>query len=354
MTPPVAPAAKAEPRDFVYINSRKRKPSEYEAVNLHVQPAVEGGWDIGNSYLRTTEGRQSWEIDSTRLRHPDWFDFRDPAALWQRPYMRMQAEQERAIARLTEDVALGDVAGDIDPTWLNPIIGEHYAVWSFVEWGLFRALFPATREALSDTIVAAMLFETFDRARHSQDIVHYLLMLEEKVPGFDATGAKQVWLDSPRYQPMRKLIEEVMHTIRDWAETFVVINLVLDPILTDVAVSRLVGHLAPIHGDVVSRVIVASVDRDRRRDLAWTEEFVTMVTAAGIPAAAENRALIAGWIEKWRPAVIEATEPLAELYDMLPAAKTPFAEVLAAAVARQQGIVDALGLSGASLTGGQA
>lgn len=341
MTPPVV-----EARDFVYINSRKRKPSEYEAVNLHVQPAIEGGWDIGNSYLRTPEGRQSWELTSTKLRHPDWHDFRDPAALWQRPYMRMQAEQERAIARLTEDVALGDVAGEIDPTWLDQILAEHYAVWSFVEWGLFRALFPATREALSDTIVAAMLFETFDRARHSQDIVHYLLMLEEKVPGFDSTGAKAVWLDSPRYQPMRKLVEEVMHTIRDWAETAVVINLVLDPILTDVAISRLVGKLAPLHGDVVSRVIVASVDRDRRRDLAWTEEFVRMVTAEGIPAAAENRALISGWVDRWRPDVIAATSELAGLYEALPAAKMPFADVLAAAVARQHEIVAALGLTG--------
>ncbi len=339
----------AEARDFTYINSRKRKVSEYEAVNLHVQPAIEGGWDIGPHYLRTPEGRESWELESTKLRHPDWHDFRDPAALWQRPYMRMQAEQERAISRLTEDVALTDVAAEIDPTWLTEILSEHYAVWSFVEWGLFRALFPATREALSDTIVAAMLFETFDRARHSQDIVHYLLMLEEKVPGFDATGAKQVWLDSPRYQPMRKLIEEVMHTVRDWAETFVIINLVLDPILTDVAISKLVGKLAPIHGDVVSRVIVSSVDRDRRRDLAWTEEFVRMVTAPEIPAAAENRALIAGWIERWRPDVIAATAELAGLYEALPAAKMPFAEVLAAAVARQEEIVAALGL-----TGGQA
>jgi methane monooxygenase component A beta chain/propane monooxygenase small subunit len=345
VTPPTAPASKPEARDFVYIKSRKRKVSEYEAVNLHVQPAIEGGWDIGPSYLRTPEGRQSWEITSTKLRHPEWHDFRDPSSLWQRPYMRMQAEQERAIARLTEDVALGDVAAEIDPTWLNQIIGEHYAVWSFVEWGLFRALFPATREALSDTIVASMLFETFDRARHSQDIVHYLLMLEEKVPGFDATGAKQVWLDSPRYQPMRKLIEEVMHTVRDWAETFVIINLVLDPILTEVAISSLVGKLAPLHGDVVSRVIVASVNRDRRRDLAWTEEFVRMVTAEGVPAAAENKALIAGWVEKWRPAVIEATEQMAGLYELLPSAKTPFPEVLAAALNRQAEIVRNLGLT---------
>jgi methane monooxygenase component A beta chain/propane monooxygenase small subunit len=104
--------------------------------------------------------------------------------------------------------------------------------------------------------------------------------------------------------------------------------------------------MGPIHGDVVSKLIVSSVERDRRRERAWTEEFVRMVTADDVPAAAENRTIIAEWIAHWTPRAIEAVGPLAELYDCLPAAKTPFAEVLATAAARQQEIATGLGVGG--------
>jgi methane monooxygenase component A beta chain/propane monooxygenase small subunit len=313
---------------------------------LHVQPQIEGGWDKSNRYLRTTDGsRYAWTIDSTKLRHPDWHDFRDPSGLWERPYLKGQAEQERAIARLTDDVA-GRMGDQLDPVWANEILAGHYAVWSFVEWGIFRGLFPMSREALSDTIVASILFETFDRARHSQDIVHYVVTLEEKVPGFDATGAKDAWLNSERYQPLRRLVEEIAFGIHDWAEMFVAINLCFDPIVSEVAVSRLVGEYGPLHGDVVTKLIVNSVERDRARDLAWTEEFVRMVTADDVPAAAENKALLESWIAHWTPRAIAAVEPLKELYDCLAAAKRPFADVLADAVVAQRRIVTDLDLGG--------
>ena len=232
------------PRDFTYINSRKRKPSEYEAVNLHVQPRLGDFWDKCNSYLRTPDGRPAFIEESTLLRHPDWHDFRDPSALWQRPYMRMQAEQERAIARLTEDVA-PTVARDIDPVWRRQVLQDLYGVWSFVEWGLFRGMFSASREGLSDTVVASMLFETFDRARHSQDIVHYLLMLEEQVPGFDGAAGKRAWLEDPWYQSLRKLVEELAFGTKDWGEVVIATNLCFDAIVSDVLIARLVGRFAP-------------------------------------------------------------------------------------------------------------
>jgi len=339
-----APAAAKPPRDFTYINARRKRPSEYEAVNLHVQPRLGNWWDKGNSYLRTPDGRAAFIEESTHLRHPDWHDFRDPCGLWQRPYMRMQAEQERAIERLTADVA-PTLAQDIDPVWVQAVLRDHYAVWSFVENGLYRGMFSASREGLSDTVVASMLFETFDRARHSQDIVHWVLALEENVPGFDATGAKETWLEHPRYQPLRRLVEQIAFGVKDWGETIIATNLCFDPIASELAVSRLLRH-GPLHGDVVSKLIVAAFDRDRRREADWTAEYVNMVTADDVPAAAGNRAVIAEWVVKWTPRAIRATEPLAELYAQLAAVKVSFADTLAEAAARQQQLVTALGVGG--------
>jgi methane monooxygenase component A beta chain/propane monooxygenase small subunit len=340
------PAAAKPPRDFTYINSRKKRPSEYEAVNLYVQPKLGNWWDKGNSYLRTPDGRAAFIEESTALRHPDWHDFRDPSALWQRPYMRMQAEQERAIERLTVDVA-PTAAADIDPVWRQVVLGEHYPVWSFVEYGLYRGMFSASREGLSDTVVASMLFETFDRARHSQDIVHWMLALEENIPGFDASGAKDTWLEHPRYQPLRRLVEEISFGVKDWGETIIATNLCFDPIVSAVAVSGLLRH-GPVHGDVVSKVIMASFERDRRREADWTAEFVRMVTDPDVPAAGDNHKIIGDWIGHWTPKAVVAVQPIAEVYQAVPRLADAFQATLEAATAAQQATVDALGIGGAA------
>ena len=95
MTPPVLTVPKA-PRDFTYITPRGRRVSEYEAVTCYTQPDPEA-FDKEGWFLRTPEGRTAWQRESTKLVHPHWFDFRDPASHWQRTYVKMQGEQERGI-----------------------------------------------------------------------------------------------------------------------------------------------------------------------------------------------------------------------------------------------------------------
>ena len=129
------------PRDFTYIKPRKRRLSEYEAVSCYTQPDPKV-FDRQGWYLLTPEGRAAWRPESTRLQHPHWFDFRDPSGLWQRTYVKLQAEQERAIERTVEDAALAGIFGEFDPVWLHEIIGVHYRVWSFFEYALLPRLLP--------------------------------------------------------------------------------------------------------------------------------------------------------------------------------------------------------------------
>ena len=350
MTAPVTsePAKVKEARDFTYIKSTKRRLSEYEAVTCYLQPQAEGDaltWEQ-DGYLRRDDGSYAWTPRSTALVHPHWWDFRDPSATWFRPYARQQGEQERAIARLTDDTVASGQAADLDPAWRDDILAGHYAVWSFVEWGLFRALVPQARESLADTIGMAMLFEAFDRVRHHQDIERMMLTLEEAVPGFDALGAKDLWLTGERYQPIRKVVEELMYTVRDWAEVAVAVNLVLDPILTELCVSRIVGRPAGHRGDPVTQLIVSSVDRDRRRSLAWTQALVRMVTEDAVPEAKANRAAINGWLARWTPPILEAAQGFAALYAPQAPKTATYAEVLADITGAQRALVSELGLEG--------
>jgi Methane/Phenol/Toluene Hydroxylase len=132
MTDRIGGAPAKAPRDHLYITPRRRRLSEYEAVTCYTQPGpeafdIEGWFTLGAG----PEYRTAWRKESTRLVHPHWWDFRDPAQQWQRTYVRMQAEQERSIERVTEDAARGAAFADVDRGWLRDIVGGHYRIWSF-------------------------------------------------------------------------------------------------------------------------------------------------------------------------------------------------------------------------------
>src|SRR5207247_2177143 len=99
---------------------------------------------------------------------------------------------------------------DIDEQWLHEIVRKHYRAWSYAEAGTFRPFATQQREALSDTIAAAMVFEGLDRLRHAQDVVIWLMELEENLPGFKDGDGKGLWTDDPVYQPSRRVIEKLM------------------------------------------------------------------------------------------------------------------------------------------------
>lgn len=330
-------------RDLTYIRSKRRRLSDYEAVTCYTQPDPDA-WDKEGWFLRTPEGRPAWIRESTKLVHPHWFDFRDPASHWQRTYVRMQAEQERAIERVTDDAAASGALAAMDPAWVTDVIDVHYRVWSYLEYGLFRAFATAQREALSDTLGNALCFEGFDRMRHAQAIVLYLMDLEAAIDGFSDHGAKEHWLGDDCYQPARELVERLI-AFDDWAELAVVTNLVLDPLLAEVGLSQLVRHAAPLHGDYVTPMIISTTERDRRRNQAWTAELVRMVTADGLDTAEANRATIQGWLDEWTPGVRRATRAMADRYKLPPIANVDFEVVLATADTAQGQMVGDLGFT---------
>lgn len=349
MTSTETPEGPKAVRDFTYIKPSGKRLSEYEAVNLYVQ--IEDGL-LGSDgwFIKRPDYGTPWRAESTRLRHPHWFDFRDPAKLWQRTFNRNQAEQERAIERVTEEAVEGGTLADIDQAWLDDIIRDHYAVWSFVDWGTFRPCAAAQRESLSDTLGSVFVFEGLNRLRHAQDIVVHTMELEAHVPGFSAGGAKERWLNEARYQPTRQMIEQLMHNTWDWGELAVAIALALDPIVSDVALFQLIRKHGPFHGDLVTPFIVSTVERDRRWTRDWVEALVKMVTADDVPQAKENLVAIQEWVDKWTPRALDAAGALAEVYERVPQKGAPFEQVLSGAMAGQKKLLESMGLSGGGTT----
>jgi len=339
-------AAAKTPRDFTFIEPRKRRLTEYEAVTIH-QQWEPGGFDAGTTFLRGPDGRAWWEAERTAIKHPNWFAFRDPAQHWQRTYVRMQAEQERSIERITEDAVAGGLFEELDREWLHSILGKHYRVWSFFEYGLFRAFSPAQREALSDSLGNAICFQSFDHMRLGQAVVAHLLTIENELEDYEDRGAKGLWTDDPIYQPARHLAEDIIMT-DDWAEQTLVVNLVIAPILSRIAWDTLVRKPAPLHGDPVTPLILMTAERDRRRNLDYSKELVAMVTADDLDVGDANRKVIAGWIDDWRARVIDVARSLAPVAERMPRTNIDFEAELQAVASAQGELISELGLGGGS------
>ena len=319
---PLASAAPAadfySPRELLYITPAGRRLSDYEAVICHVQPDF-SQYDIGDWFLRSPTGHGVFEQTSTRLRHPNWFEYRDPGAVWQRPYTRQQAEEERAIDRAVSVARDIGIFTEIHPDW-HRVLATVYEGWACAELGIFLALSRSVRPALSDTISMALVFAAVDRLRHQQGIALLALDLEAELAGYPARIGVQTWVEYPAYQPVRELVERLMVT-QDWAETAFVVNYLFDPLITSCVTDRFLRRFAPSHGDIVTPHLLLSAERARRRHHLALTAFVEMVLTDSdrrgnrVPSE-DNRRVLQQWVDSWAPDILNAVTLLAPIFDV--------------------------------------
>ncbi len=334
------------PRDLTYIQPHRRRLTEYEAVICHAQPDL-GQFDTGGWYLLRPDGLGAQDARTTRLVHPNWFEYRDPSGLWQRPYIKLQAQQERTVARAIESAKANGALHDIASEWLD-VLSRYYEAYASFQWGMFRAHAFVTREALSDTLSMTYTFSGMDRLRHQQDIALYSLDLHEEVPSYQEGAGMDTWLHDPACQPARRLVERML-ALRDWAEMVIVTNLVVEPLLTAFVGSEFFRRLAPLHGDVVTPVIEMTAEADRLRNRAATRELVRLVTSdttrdgRPVPVAA-NRRILQDWVDGWYPDALAAVEAFRPVFGLAPARPGLGSEAKHRVLASTEAVLESAGL----------
>lgn len=298
-------------KDFGYIKPTGRRLSEYEAVILHVQPNHKP-WDGTETFVARFDGRPAWDDASTALEVEDWFTFRDPSQMWQRPYIVRQTDQEKTIERLVGYWAESGALGAMKADWAANALCELYLACSFFENGLFRTLIISSRETLSDSVSAVFMFNATDKARHAQDIVLYHLQLIEAGLPVRTDNGKEVWLRDPRFQSLRRLTERLL-ACPDWAEAAVAINLVVEPLVSRLIYQEILAAGASSNGDVATPVILAEAAADRKRNLDWTKALVTLALDEPGTAGHHNAEVVGGWLTSWRQDALTALADLAPM-----------------------------------------
>lgn len=301
-------------RHFQWYTPRKRRASIYEDVTVDTQPSIHRhvlrGWP-----LHFEDGRGTWDERSTALRSTDWYHFRDPGEMWERPYYQQGAALERHIEDAVRSAAEHRLFDDFTPEWVE-FLRENMQVPAFIEHGLWLATATSARDCLSDSISNCVVIEAGMKQRLAQAIVLYAMDLEPHFGEFSTAAAKDRFLTDEVWQPARRYLEELF-TLDDWAETIVAVNLCFEP-LVGVLIRREFGIRAAIaNGDSITPTVTMTSQIEWDWTRAWTADFARLVLEDEQHGAA-NRDVIAGWMAKWLPAARAAAHALAPLADRVP------------------------------------
>jgi phenol hydroxylase P1 protein len=272
--------------------------SRYQEATLELQPEV-------NFHYRPL-----WEPDfelydkgRTAIRMADWYAFKDPRQYYYGTYTITRARQQDAMEKSLEFVVKRGLLADL-PDEAKTKIAHFMVPLRHAEWGANTNNCFITGYGWGTAITQATMFHSMDRLGLAQYLSRIGLVLDGN-QGSSLTEGKRRWLDEPAWQGLRHTLEDLM-VVRDWFETLVVQNLVIDGLLYPLVYRHVDRAFTQQYGPGLGMLNEFAI--------TWFDESSRWVDATIKTAAAESEAnatLLNQWISTWRPRVLEALKPLA-------------------------------------------
>lgn len=260
-------------------------------VNFHYKPL----WD---------PERELYDVRRTAVVMKDWYALKDPRQFYYGNYTTTRAKQQEALDRTLEFTEKRDLLRLIPQAARMQLVSALVPLRHY-EFGANLNNAHVSAYGFGTTIVQAAMMHCMDRLGMAQHISRIGLLVDGNT-GDSLIEGKRLWLDAPEWQGVRREMEN-QFVVRDWFETFVAQNLVADSLVYPLFFQQFDKAYALQNGPALS----ALTDYLMR----WYEETAKWVDASVKTAAAEsveNKALLSGWVVKWRAVWIEALRPIAE------------------------------------------
>ncbi len=311
------------PRTWSLLGDVKKKPSPYEAVtakfhyHFRRDPApfeLDPQAPLNRWYLRYREG-SPFQVD-------DWEGFRDPYKLTYKDYVLLQHEREVYLDLLIDQHEARDSVTALDPNWVATLRAL-FVPLRFPLHVLQMISLYVGQMAPSSYITNAAYFQAADEMRRIQRIAYWTKVLAN-AHGEDlaATGtARGAWEDDPAWQPLRKVLEELL-VAYDWGEAFAALNLAVKPAV-DAALNWQFAELARQNGDEFLNLLFTEFQGDSRRSQEWSQALAHYA----VTRRPELRDVLVGWVGKWRTPAQEAVAALAPLFGDAPQPLAPKAVI---------------------------
>ena len=248
--------------------------------------------------------REIFDADRTAINMADYEDLLDPRQYYYGAYVIRRAKQQEAMEKHFAIVEKRGLLDGLDEALLEKI-RRVIVPFRHVEWGANANNLFIAAYGFGTPIAVAADFQGMDRLGNAQYLSRIGLALSKNDPAI-LDQAKSQWLQDPMWQPLRKLVEDSF-VVKDWFELHVLQNHLVDGLLHPLLFQRFDDEVAAAGGGAFVMLTEFFTE--------WFAES-TRWTDAVIKAAANeseaNRALLAGWVERWSPAAREAAAPVAD------------------------------------------
>jgi propane monooxygenase small subunit len=271
------------------------KPTVYEDVTVDVQPDRARHLTVDWAY-GFADGPGGYPAEWTSARSSDWHRFRDPNQEWEKTIYSNNARLVRLVEQSIANARNEGAFEHWSSGW-SRIVERHVGAWMHAEHGLGMYVFlPAQRDAPTNMINNAIAVNSIHKLRVAQDLALFNLEAGEARTAFNDTAHLAAWNNDPIWQPVRETVERLT-AIRDWCHAVVAANLAFEPLVGELFRSGFVMATGAANGDFVTPTIMGVIESDFERDLAYTRELVAWLTHDE-RYAAENRALLHGWLSE--------------------------------------------------------
>ena len=259
-------------------------------VNFHYRPLWQPEFEL-------------YDKGRTAIVMSDWYAFKDPRQYYYGAYTISRAKQQDTMEKNFEFVAKRRLLADLSDD-AKAHIAALMVPLRHVEWAANTNNCFVTGYGWGTAITQATMFHCMDRLGIAQYLSRIGLALDGN-QGTSLVDGKERWMSDPIWQGLRRVVEDTM-VLKDWFETFVAQNLVLDGLLYPLVYRHIDERIARLYGPgfgMLNEFASSWFDETSR----WVD--ATIKTAA--TESPENKALLAQWVAKWRTAVLDALKPLA-------------------------------------------
>jgi toluene monooxygenase system protein E len=316
-------------RTYWHLEGLRRVPSEY---------------DIATSRLLYYPGRE-FAIESPVS---EWYEryqrgsalvlttgehFEDPRQTTYTLYTKLAKERETFVDGLFRSSEESGYDKKLSQGWVATL-DAWLPVLLYPCHGLQMVAAYVAQMAPAGRLVMVGLFQAGDELRRVQRLAYRIEQLKKTFPDFGAAG-KRAWQERAEWQPLRKLMEELLVTY-DFGEAFVTFELVVKPLFDRLILTEF-ARLAESYGDPLLAKLFFSLDEDAR----WQREACHAIARHALAEAPSNRAVMTRFVQAHRPQARAALDALAPLW---PSNGDSWARVLASLDDERDRELEALGL----------
>jgi len=270
--------------------------TRYQEATFDLQPTA-------NFHYKPLWEPEFWVYDErkTAVVMSDWYKLLDPRQYYYATYNIARANMNQSVER---SFTFADERGLIDKlsaeararieTGLLPLRHLH--------WGANMNMTEICQRGYGAALTAPCIFSAMDHLGMAQIVSRIGLVLDGQT-GASLDAAKQVWLNDPAWQGVRKLIEDTF-VERDFIQLYVAQTLAVNGVVFDL-VYKLADAAWKEAGITIAMLTEFMTDW-RAEESRWSDSVIKTVAAE----SPENKALVSQWAKLWIDRAVEAAKPL--------------------------------------------